>query len=165
MLTLSTVLDPKVAQAPDVSPVSLIPLAVHFPSIIAEDRLNDLDEQWRSYRLLKDITSVPTNNNIPEYWYQLRNIRDGLDKSKYDPLSKFMTTLTVLPRSSGSSACVEQIFSQVNCVKTRITNSLKVETVRDRILAKLHISRKYSNYASWEPTKTLIKDLEDGSVS
>ena len=65
------VLDPKVAQAPDISPVSLIPLAVHFPSIIAEDKLNDLDDQWRSYRLLKDITLVLTNNNIPEYWYQL----------------------------------------------------------------------------------------------
>ena len=31
------ILDPKKAQAPDISPVSLIPLAVNFPSIIAEN--------------------------------------------------------------------------------------------------------------------------------
>ena len=73
-----------------------------------------------------------------------------------------MTTLTVLPHSS---AYVERIFSQVNCVKTRFTNSLKAETVRDRILAKQHISRKNSNCTSWEPTKTLIKDLDDGAIS
>ena len=102
------------------------------------------------------------NDNIPEYWYQLRNIRDGLDNPKFDLLSNFMTTLTVLPHSS---ACVERIFSQVNCVKTRITNSLKAETVRDRILAKQYITRSNSDCTSWEPAKALIKDLEDGSVS
>ena len=156
------VLDPKVAQGPN-SPVSLIPLAVYFPSVIAEDQLNNLDDQWRSFRNLRDPTLVPMiNDNIPEYWYQLRNIRDGLDNPKFDLLSNFMTTLTVLPHSS---ACVERIFSQVNCVKTRITNSLKAETVRDRILAKQYITRSNSDCTSWEPAKALIKDLEDGSVS
>ena len=127
------VLDPKIAQGPS-PPDSLIPLAVYFPSVIAEDQLNNLDDQWRSFRNLRDPTLVPMiNDNIPEYWYQLRNIKDGLNNPKFDLLSNFMTTLTALPHSS---ACVERIFSQVNCVKTRITNSLKAETVRDRILAK-----------------------------
>jgi hypothetical protein len=64
-----------------------------------------------------------------------------------------MTTLTVLPHSS---ACVERIFSQINCVKTKITNSLKVETVKDRLLAKQSITRNNATCTSWQPQNPLV---------
>ena len=72
-----------------------------------------------------------------------------------------MTTLTVLPHSS---ACVERIFSQVNCVKTKTTNALKSETVRDRLIAKQYLTRNNLNCITWQPTKTLTRELEDGTV-
>ena len=72
-----------------------------------------------------------------------------------------MTSLTILPHSS---ACVERIFSKVNCVKTKITNALKTETVKDRLLAKQSITRNEAACATWQPMKTLIRDLESGTI-
>ena len=77
-------------------------------------------------------------------------------------LSDFMTTLTVLPHSS---AAVERVFSLMNHVKTKQTNSLNAETVRDRVLAKQSITRGNKDCRSWIPNKTLVKDLESGAVS
>ena len=97
---------------PAKSPTSLVKLAISFPSIIPEKELNDLDDEWRSFRNSKDIT--PIYNSIPEFWYKLRNIRDGLGIPKFEKLSCFMTNLTILPHYSAS---VERVFSQVNLVK------------------------------------------------
>ena len=131
------VLDPKIAHDLTQSPSSIISLAVHFPSIVPEHALNDLDDEWRSFRLSAD--KLPTSSeSIPEYWYKLSCIKDGLNNSKYSLLSDLMTNLTILPHSS---ACVERIFSLMNCVKTKSTNSLKTETVKDRLLAKQTITR------------------------
>ena len=71
-----------------------------------------------------------------------------------------MTPLTVLPQSS---ACVERIFFQVNCTKTKFTNRLKAETVTDRLLAKQAIIRKGATCSSWEPSLELTKEVVDGT--
>ena len=54
-----------------------------------------------------------------------------LGKSKL--LSKFICDLLTLPHSS---ACVERIFSQLNQVKTKQTNSLESQNFAGRILTK-----------------------------
>lgn len=119
------------------SPPSIIPLAINFPSFVPEKVLNELDDEWRSYKINRDTFRI-NSDNIPCYWNQLGKIKDGLGNSKYELLSSFMVNLTVLPHSS---ATVERVFSLMNCVKTRQTNSLKAGTVRDRILAKQAIQR------------------------
>ena len=73
-----------------------------------------------------------------------------------------MTNLSCLPHSS---ACVERIFSQVNNIKTRKTNSLKAQTVADRILAKQSITKNNSDCTNWEPSKALVSDVEKGITS
>ena len=153
------VLDPKKNQ--QFLPQSLIPLAVRFPSIVSENNLNDLDDQWRNYRSNVKEFQIQAHS-IPNYWYQLRDLKDGLGNAKFKVLSDFMTTLTVLPHSS---AAVELVFSLMNHVKTKQTNSLNAETVRDRVLAKQSITRGNKDCRSWIPNKTLVKDLESGAVS
>ena len=91
-----------------------------------------------------------------------REIKDGLGNPKFELLSDFKTNLTCLPNSS---ACVERIFSQVNNIKTRNTNSLKSQTVAVRILAKQAITKNNSDCTSWEASKALIKDLQSGTTS
>ena len=71
-----------------------------------------------------------------------------------------MTNLTVLTHSSSD----KRIFYQVNTVKTAETNSLKVTTARDRILAKQHITKHGHLCISWEPKQELKRDLRDGGV-
>ena len=138
----------------------MIPASHLLPTIVDDSHLNKIDDEWRSYRLIALDLTIP-QNIIPRYWDSLRDIKDCLNESKFASLSHFMTNLTVLPHSS---ACVERIFSQVNCIKTKLANSLKVETVRDRILAKQCLARTSSSCISWEPPKSLIKDLASGSV-
>ncbi len=153
-------LDPKVASDIHQSPSTITPLAVHFPSLVPEPKLNELDDQWRSFRLSADKLTIPTEI-IPKYWYSLNNIKDGLNNSKFSLLSNFITNLTVL---TYSSTCVERIFLKVNCVKTKLTNALKVETVKDRLLAKQCLTRNAATCTTWQPTKTLIRELEEGTV-
>lgn len=158
VFTLLKILDPKVAQDANKSPQSIIPLALNFPSIAPENTLNELDDEWRSFRHYKDITA--SAKSIPEFWYSLRNLKDGLDHSKFERLSQFMINLIVLPHSS---ACVERIFSLVNCTKTKFTNRLKAETVTNRLLAKQAITRKGASCISWEPNSKLTKEIVDGT--
>ena len=72
-----------------------------------------------------------------------------------------MTNLCVL---SYSSASAERIFSMVNCLKTKVTNKLKVETVKNRLLAKQNVAKNNASCCIWEPRLVIIKDLESGTV-
>ena len=90
----------------------------------------------------------------------MRNVRDGLGERKYELLSDFMTTLTVLPHSS---AAVERVFSQMNMVKTKQTNKLSADSVRDRLLAKQAVSKGNCTCATWTPSKRLVDAVSDGT--
>ena len=72
-----------------------------------------------------------------------------------------MTNLCVLPYSSASG---ERIFSMVNGLKTKVTNKLKAETVKDRLLTKQNVARNNASCCTWEPPLAFIKDLESGTV-
>ena len=88
--------------------------------------MNDLDDEYRSFQITKDQHHFNQNLKIPEFWYKLREIKNGLGQPKYLNLSDFMTSLP------HSSACGERIFSQVNTVKTKKTNKLKANTSTTR---------------------------------
>ena len=74
------ILDPKIASDPCQSPSSIMPLAAHFPTIVDDNHLNKIDDEWRSYRLLASDLTIP-QNIIPRYWDSLRDIKDGLNES------------------------------------------------------------------------------------
>ena len=130
-------------------------LATQFKTLIPENKLNDLDYEYRSFQTIKDQNHCNQKFKIPEFWYKLREIKNGLGQPKYLNLSDFMTNMTSFPQSS---ACVERIFSQVNTVKTKKTNKLKANTTRDRILAKQHVTKGNSSFSTWQPSKALLKD-------
>lgn len=153
------VLDPQAS--PDDSPKSIIPLAVKFPSVVSTDTLNDLDDEWRSYRSAAPTLAIP-HESIPQYWYKLQHVKDGLGNEKFGMLSKFMLDLIVLPHSS---ACVERIFSLMNCVKTKSSNSMKTETMTSRLLAKQNVTKNNTTCMSWHPSEQLVKEVEGGEVS
>ena len=113
------------------SPTSIVPLAVHFPHIIPQNKHNELDDQRRVFRISAKELAVSAKC-VPEYWHNLGLVKDGLDNLIFSLLSYFMATMTVLPHSS---AAVERIFSQVNRIKTKSTSSLEPETVKNRLLA------------------------------
>ena len=49
VLAMLSALDPKEALSTDRSLPSIIPLAVHFPSLVSEENLHELDDQWQEH--------------------------------------------------------------------------------------------------------------------
>ena len=49
-------------------------------------------------------------------------------------------------------------------MKTKKTNKLKANTIRDRILAKQPVTRGNSSCLTWQPSKALLKDFENGGA-
>ena len=154
------VLDIEIACDLERSTTSIVPLAVHFPHIIPQNKLNKLDDQWRAFRISAKKLAVSAKC-VPEYWHNLSLVKDGLDNLKFSRLSYSITTMTVLPHSS---AAVERIFSQINRMKTKSNSSLESETVENRLLAKQSINRKNQTCCCWEPNQKLITEMMDGTV-
>ena len=154
------VLDPNIAHSKN-SLMSISSLATQFKTLIPENKLNDLQDEYRSFQIPKNQHHFDQNLKIPEFWYKLLEIKNSLGQPKYLNLSDFITNMTSLPHSS---ARVERIFSQVNTVKTKKTNKLKANTTRDRILAKQHVTKGNSSCLTWQPSKALLKDFESGGA-
>jgi len=70
-----------------------------------------------------------------------------------------MTCMTFLPHSSAS---VERMCSQINCMKTKTTNFLNAETVKNRLLVRL--SPEKIRHAP-DRNQTKIKNGLNGTVS
>ena len=113
------------------SATSIVPFAVRFPHIILQNKLNELDDQWRAFHISAKEFAVSAKC-VLEYWHNLGLVKDGLDNLKFS-LLYFMTTMTVL---SHSSAAVKRIFFQINRMKTKSPGSLEPETVKNKLLAK-----------------------------
>ena len=162
VLAKLSILDPIIATDLDRSPATIVPLAIHFPSLAPECDLNELDDEWRSHRLFgKEILKSIKYEHIPQYWFSIRNLKNVLNESKYLKLSQFMTALTVLPHSS---ACVERIFSHGNCIKDRKSNSFKMDTVRHKTLPKHCIKLNGQNSVAWASPKELTEELVTGKI-
>ena len=121
------VLDKKITQDCSNSPVSIVPFAVRFLHVLSHILLNELDDQRRTFRAFAKTLVVPTEC-VPDFWYNLGSVKDGLGNDKFPLLSYFMTTMTVLTHFSAS---VERIFSQINRMKTKLTSSLQTERVEN----------------------------------
>ncbi|XP_076054955.1 uncharacterized protein LOC143033422 [Oratosquilla oratoria] len=137
---------------------SLGKLAVHFPTLIKEDELDLLQEQWRDLLYARD-TLKGISQSATVFWNDLLSVKDGNNKEKFNLLATFMCNLLAL---SHSSACIERIFSQINQVKTKQSNRLDTNTVANRLLAKQAITRQEVTYQKWEPSISLIKDAKLG---
>ncbi|KAK3888573.1 hypothetical protein Pcinc_007425 [Petrolisthes cinctipes] len=136
VLSLLQIIEPKAALSSERCIKSIAKLAVHFPHVIKNEDLDELEEQWRD--LLYAQTSLKNlSYRATTFWYELRSVKDGNGHSKFDLLSKFMCCLFALPHSS---ACVERVFSQVNLIKTKQTNRLQVATAANCLLAKQSIA-------------------------
>ncbi|KAK0066447.1 hypothetical protein Bpfe_003879 [Biomphalaria pfeifferi] len=152
-----SILDPTVAQDRNRSPESISKLAFHFSTLFPSQKLNALDDQWKMYRLSKEITLSTTP--IPRYWYMLRNIIDNNGKPKFSLLSDFMTNLSVLPHSSSA---VDTICSQVNLIREHYPIPLQSEAVKDRFIARQMLARKNLTCTTWEPSQEIITDAVQG---
>lgn len=104
---------------------SLVPLAKRFSNFLPDSKIQLLDDEW--CRLA--IVTLPFEHEDmepEEFWESLSKIRDGTEKPPFGVLCKFMETLLCLPHANVD---VERIFSEVNNIKTKKRNRLKLKTL------------------------------------
>jgi hypothetical protein len=165
MLAQLKLLDPvealgiRLATDPNYIRPSIVQLAAYFPNLVPDCELDTIQEQWRTLHYAKNSLSHLTSCDPPHFGKELGSVKDGNDGRRFGILSDFMCTLLALPHFT---ACVERIFSQVNLIKTKQTNTLKNRTVADRILAKQAIVQQGAECHSWAPSKTLVEDVREG---
>ena len=160
VLAQLSVVDPKVALSPQRKVTSIVPLALHFPTLVKESDLDDLQEQWEDLlhakESLQSLSLSPTS-----FWQELFEVKDGRGKAKFSILAEFMRDILALPHSS---AAVERMFSKINIIKTKHTNRLLTESVANRMLAKQAVARQGGSCCNWQPSQSLLKDLKNGKV-
>lgn len=158
VLAQLSVVDPKVALSPQRKVTSIVHLAVHFPTLVKESDLDDLQEQWED--LLHAKESLQNLNLSPtSFWQELFEVKDGRGEAKFSALAKFMRDILVLPHSS---AAVERMFSKINIIKTKHSNRLLTETVANRMLAKQAVARQGGSCYNWKPSQSLLNDMKSG---
>lgn len=158
VLALLSVIDPKVALSPQQKVRSIAQLAINFPTLVKEPDLDNLQDQWED--LLHAKTSLQNLSQSPtSFWHELLEVKDGRGIGKFSTLAEFMQDLLVLPHSS---AAVERMFSKINIIKTKHSNKLLTETVANRMLAKQAVARQGGSCCTWEPSKSLLSDIQSG---
>lgn len=118
---------------------SIAPLAAHFPNLVPENDLNEIDREWRLLRNT-ELNVVP-DISVYKFWQKIGNLKKGDDTPLFPLVGKFMKKLLCLPHSSAS---VERVFSQVNLMKTKVRNSLSTETLN----GMLHAKKTFENSGS-----------------
>lgn len=126
VLSLLKIIDPKESLSPRRNKDSIIKIALYFPTLVNEEELDILEDQWKDLLYVKESL-----NNLSEsattFWLELRSVKDGNNEPKFNLLSRFMCNLLALPHSS---ACVGRVFSQLNMVKTRQRNRLCIHCIK-----------------------------------
>lgn len=106
VLAQMQLLDPK--KALKIGKPSIIPLASQFPSILSEDKLDRLSDQWHDLELCCDDLECLPDGDPPAFWNALLQIKDVNGKIKFGVLAEFMGNMMALPHSS---ATVGRVFS------------------------------------------------------
>lgn len=159
VLSMISCLDPEEALSRNRRMFSLMKLAVKFPRLSPDAKLNDLDDEWRRLLYPRDQLRQLVGQAPTVFWMKLREVTDGTGEPKFPVLCRLMCALLVLPHSS---ACVERVLSEVNMVKTPATNGLRASTVANRLLARQHLKRQERECHSWTPSKRLVNDVRFG---
>lgn len=129
VLTSLKALDPQSVLMKTVQ--SIAPLAAHFPNLVPESDINEIDSEWRLLRNT-ELNVVP-DISAYNFWQKVGDFKKGDDTPLFPRVGNLMKKLLCLPHSSAS---VERLFSQVNLMKTKVRNSLNTETLNGMLHAR-----------------------------
>lgn len=129
---------------------SILPILQAFPFNVASEEV--LNAQWRALIILdKNIINEKVDKDISKFWLNLMKEENILEQNCFKELSEYMLTLLILPHSS---AAAERQFSEMNIIKSKARNRLKVKTVENLMLCKSLLDK---NQKIYEPPLNLLK--------
>lgn len=107
-------------------------------------------------------TGLTKEKRPDQFWSTLKTLVDDEGIAKYKCLSDFALGCFTLPHAN---ADCERCFSDINRVKTKDRNNLKVETLRDIILAKQSVgSPPDENCTTFKPSKIMIRKMTSANL-
>ena len=109
-------------------------LTTRFPNLVDEEKLDDLDLEWREFRLmnLTDLESL----DVDQFWNEVACLKKVDGQVRFSILPQFMKCLLVLPHSSASA---ERVFSQLTLIKTKQRNRIGNELLNSLLTVKCNI--------------------------
>ena len=127
-------------------------LASHLPQVIKEEEKAPLAEEFMDYctsELPPQFTKLATAE-IDTYWHRVAQITDSLGKLRYPLLTKLAKSVLIIPHGN---ADIERMFSHLGLNKTKLRNSLSVDTLT--ALLRLQFNIKQPCF-SFTPTEKMI---------
>ena len=102
------------------------------------------------------IRTMGTEMSPSIFWKTLLNTKDAQGKPQFEELSLFMLNLCALPHSS---AAAERQFSVLSNIKTKLRNSLLLDTIDSPMQAKHLVSRTTGTVHDWEIPSDMQKNF------
>ncbi|CAH0559254.1 unnamed protein product [Brassicogethes aeneus] len=137
---------------------SLLTLLQFFKKTDQEIEL--IENRWASIHLLKWKEIRDTK----QFWCEVMNFKDASGENTFYQLAMFAISLLVLPHSNAE---VERLFSQLNIVKCKLRNRLKVDTVTAILTVKagLRFNKCCFNFELPNSVINKIKTIETYKVT
>ena len=101
---------------------SLVPLAVRFPNLVSEAKMQMVDDEWRKL----SVQPLPFDQKDMEpekFWGAFSTVKDGTGSVQFSTFCSFMSSLFFVYHN------VKRVFSLVNLTKTKSRNRLYTSTV------------------------------------
>ncbi|MGH0118406.1 UNVERIFIED_CONTAM: hypothetical protein FKN15_023342 [Acipenser sinensis] len=102
----------------------IVQLAMLFPQIVLGNMLDSLEMECMQYQVT-DLTDLRQDLEADENWHRIALLSTPSREPCFAALAKLAMNMLALPHSTAE---LEQVFSQMNLVKTDVRNQL------DRIL-------------------------------
>ena len=101
-----------------------------LPQVIKEEEKAELREEFMDYctsELPPDFTLASAQDMlIDTYWHKVGQLKDDSGQLKYSLLTKLAESILIIPHGN---ADVERLFSHMGLNKTKLRNSLGVDTL------------------------------------
>lgn len=127
-------------------------VASRLPQVIKEDQKAQLREEFMDYctsELPSDLSSAQ-DMFIDTYWHKVGQLKDDSGQLKYSLISKLAKSVLIIPHGN---ADVERLFSHMGLTKTKLRNSLGVDTLT--ALLRLQFNVKEPCFL-FKPTQTMV---------
>ena len=139
----------------------MLVLASNLPQVIREEDKAQLQEEFTNYctsELPLDFTPASTNE-IDVFWHKIGQVEDVCGTLQYPPLTRLAKSVLLIPHGNAN---VERMFSHMGLNKTKIRNSLGVDTLTALLQLQCNIKEPCFTF---KPTLEMLSKCRNAIAS
>lgn len=113
----------------------------------------EADKEWRQLSTVQEAFPGGIPQNLHEFWCTVWKMTNAADKQAFANISQLSFVLQLLPVSN---AVVEQAFSQVSLLKTKVRNRIRVGLLSSLMILRSSLMWNGLCCKSFEPTQAML---------